>query len=155
MAIERWRPGWAIRPWQPFRELDEMERRFADIFGHQYLPSIWRRAPVEEKGWMPAIDVFEKEDKFVVKTELPGIKEEDIDISVPIEIDVVYHIADVVRGPGSHHQSVVAKTRGGVGPVQLRCGARALKIDGQTATPGCESTLFLPVDFSGRGADVA
>lgn len=31
---------------------------------------------------MPAIDVFEKEDKFVVKAELPGIKEEDIHVSV-------------------------------------------------------------------------
>jgi len=35
-----------------------------------------------EMGWAPAIEVFEKEDKFVVKAELPGMKEEDIDISV-------------------------------------------------------------------------
>ncbi len=33
----------------------------------------------EEIGWAPAIDVYEKEDKFVVKAELPGLKEEDID----------------------------------------------------------------------------
>jgi HSP20 family protein len=31
---------------------------------------------------MPAVDVFEKEDKFVVKAELPGMKEEDIHVSV-------------------------------------------------------------------------
>ena len=31
---------------------------------------------------MPAVDVFEKEDRFVVKAELPGMKEEDIDVSV-------------------------------------------------------------------------
>lgn len=31
---------------------------------------------------MPALDVFEKEDKFVVKAELPGMKEDDIDVSV-------------------------------------------------------------------------
>ena len=35
-----------------------------------------------EMGWAPAIEVFEKEDKFVVKAELPGMTEEDIDISV-------------------------------------------------------------------------
>ena len=35
-----------------------------------------------EMGWAPAIEVFEKEDKFVVKAEIPGMKEEDIDISV-------------------------------------------------------------------------
>jgi len=31
---------------------------------------------------MPAVDVFEKEDRFVVKAELPGMKEDDIDVSV-------------------------------------------------------------------------
>ncbi len=42
---------------------------------------VWR-VPVGERGWIPAIDVFEKDDKFVVKAELPGMKEEDIDVSV-------------------------------------------------------------------------
>jgi HSP20 family protein len=77
MAIERWRPGWGIAPWRPFRELDEWERRFDDLWGRPL-----SRLPVEERGWLPAVDVFEKEDKFVVKAELPGIKEEDIDVSV-------------------------------------------------------------------------
>jgi HSP20 family protein len=77
MAIERWRPRWGITPWRPFRELEEWERRFDDLFGR----SLWR-LPVEERGWMPAVDVFEKEDRFVVKAELPGMKEDDIDVSV-------------------------------------------------------------------------
>jgi HSP20 family protein len=76
MAIERWRPRWGITPWRPFRELEEWERRFDDLFGR----SLWR-LPVEERGWMPAVDVFEKEDRFVVKAELPGMKEDDIDVS--------------------------------------------------------------------------
>ncbi len=77
MAIEIWRPRWGITPWRPFRDLEEWERRFDDLFGR---PS-WR-LPVEERGWMPALDVFEKADRFVVKAELPGMKEEDIDVSV-------------------------------------------------------------------------
>ena len=36
---------------------------------------------MEQRGWTPAIEVFEKEDRFLVKAELPGMKEEDIDIS--------------------------------------------------------------------------
>jgi len=77
MAIERWRPRWGITPWRPFRELEEWDRRFDDLLGRP----LWR-LPVEERGWMPAVDVFEKEDKFVVKAELPGMKEEDIHVSV-------------------------------------------------------------------------
>ncbi len=33
MVMERWRPGRGLIPWRPFRELEEMERRFEDIFG--------------------------------------------------------------------------------------------------------------------------
>ena len=77
MAIERWRPRWGITPWRPFRELEEWERSFDDLFGRP----LWR-LPVEERGWMPAVDVFEKEDRFVVKVEPPGMKEDDIDVSV-------------------------------------------------------------------------
>jgi len=77
MAIERWRPRWGITPWRPFRDLEEWERRFEDLVRRP----LWRW-PVEERGWMPALDVFEKDDRFVVRAELPGMKEDDIDISV-------------------------------------------------------------------------
>ena len=77
MALERWRPRWGITPWRPFREMEEWERRFEDLLGRP----MWR-LPVEEIGWMPAVDVLEKDDKFVVKAELPGMKEEDISVSV-------------------------------------------------------------------------
>ena len=35
-----------------------------------------------EMGWTPPIEMIEKEDKFIVKAELPGMKKEEIDISV-------------------------------------------------------------------------
>jgi HSP20 family protein len=82
MEMERWRPGRGVIPWRPFRDLEEMERRFDDMLSWPLLPAVWRRIPTMEMGWAPAIDVFEKEDKFVVKAELPGMKEEDIAISV-------------------------------------------------------------------------
>ena len=80
--MERWRPGWGLVPWRPLRELEALEWRLDDIFSRPFLPSIWRRTPMEERGWAPAIEVLEKEDKFEVKAEVPGIKAEDIDISV-------------------------------------------------------------------------
>jgi len=82
MVMERWRPGRGLIRWSPFREIEEMERRINDIFGRPLPPAIWRRTPVEEMGWAPAIEMFEKDDKFMVKAELPGMKEEDIDVSV-------------------------------------------------------------------------
>ena len=79
MTMERWRPSWGIRPWRPLRELEEIERNFGDFFGR---PAVWRRIPMLAMGWSPAVEVFEKEDKYIVKAELPGVKEEDMDVSV-------------------------------------------------------------------------
>jgi HSP20 family protein len=81
MTLERWRPRWGIRPWEPFSELDDLGWRFEDFLGRPFTPAIWRRLPAE-MGWAPAIEMFEKEDRFIVKAELPGINEEDIDVSV-------------------------------------------------------------------------
>ncbi len=80
--MERRRPGRGLVPWSPFRELEELGRRFEDIFVRPSLSAMWRHLPVEVRGWVPSIEVFEKEDKYVVKAELPGMKEEDIDVSV-------------------------------------------------------------------------
>jgi HSP20 family protein len=33
-------------------------------------------------GWAPAFDVYEEKDNYVVKAELPGIKREDINVSL-------------------------------------------------------------------------
>jgi len=33
-------------------------------------------------GWTPALDVYEDKENFVVKAELPGMKKEDIDVSI-------------------------------------------------------------------------
>jgi HSP20 family protein len=77
--MEAWK---GVDSLETIQELEEMERRFDDVFGRPLLPAVWRRIPTMEMGWAPVIDVFEKEDKFMVKAELPGMKEEDIDVSV-------------------------------------------------------------------------
>ncbi|MGH8022635.1 MAG: Hsp20/alpha crystallin family protein, partial [Limisphaerales bacterium] len=33
-------------------------------------------------GWTPAFDVYEEKDNYVVKAELPGMKREDINVSI-------------------------------------------------------------------------
>jgi HSP20 family protein len=76
--MERWRPRRGIIPWRPFRDLDELQRRFEDFWPW---PSL-RRFPFETGEWVPAIDMYEQDDKYVVKAELPGMKEEDVDVSI-------------------------------------------------------------------------
>ncbi|MDM7999560.1 MAG: Hsp20/alpha crystallin family protein [Dehalococcoidia bacterium] len=33
-------------------------------------------------AWAPALEVYEKDNNFVVKAELPGVKKEDVDVSI-------------------------------------------------------------------------
>jgi HSP20 family protein len=82
MALEVWRPSRGLIPWRLFRELEETGRHFDSLFGTPFLPAIWRRLPALEREWAPAIEMFEKDDRYVVRAELPGMKEEDIDVSV-------------------------------------------------------------------------
>ncbi len=57
-------------------EMDDLFGRFFGDFGG------WPALAAPGGTWMPAMDVAEEEGAIVVKAELPGLKTEDIDISV-------------------------------------------------------------------------
>jgi HSP20 family protein len=72
----------AIVRWDPFRDLAGLQERMNDLFDR----AVWRRGTEEEGlaagAWAPAVDIYETEEKVVLKAELPGLKKEDIDIQV-------------------------------------------------------------------------
>lgn len=75
MRLVRWqRPD--LSTWDPFDRLtnlrDEINRLF-DLPGGRESDFF---------GWAPVVDLYEDKDRFVVKVELPGMKKEDIDISL-------------------------------------------------------------------------
>jgi len=80
MVMERWSPVRGMRPWRPVFE--DIEQELEEILGMPFLPRMWRRLPGNGMEWMPRIEMYEKDDKYVVKAELPGMKREDIDVSV-------------------------------------------------------------------------
>ncbi len=81
MVLERWRPP-ALRPWRPWREMEEMERLMEEAIAGWPFRIMWRRFPAEEMAWSPSVEMYEKEDSFIVRAELPGVKKEDVDISM-------------------------------------------------------------------------
>jgi HSP20 family protein len=80
MMLDLWRPT-GIRHWRPFEGLDALERGMESSLEHPF-NVIWRRAPIENMAWSPSIDAYEKDDAYFVRAELPGIKLEDVDISM-------------------------------------------------------------------------
>lgn len=64
-----------------FQDLQrEMNRLFEDTFGEFEIPQLAKG--IEEKTWVPAIEMSEHDNEYCVKVELPGIKKEDIDLEI-------------------------------------------------------------------------
>jgi HSP20 family protein len=60
----------------------DMDRLFEDFFRRSFGPSVMPRLSVDQAEFNPAIDIYEEKNDVVVKAELPGIKKEDIDITL-------------------------------------------------------------------------
>lgn len=76
MALERWRPR--LMGWSPVREIARLEKEMEDVFGR--LPA-WPwgdRSP----GWAPAVDMIDQKDELLLRADLPGLDEKDIEVTM-------------------------------------------------------------------------
>ena len=71
----------AIVRWEPLREFATLQNEMNRLFG-----SVFDTPPQGNGGtlrrWMPAMDLVETEDHFVLRADLPGLSEEDVNIEV-------------------------------------------------------------------------
>ena len=69
-----------ITRWDPFRELSTLQNRVNSLFQD------YGRTNQDELtttgSFIPAVDVYEDEHKVTLKLEVPGVKEEDLDVQV-------------------------------------------------------------------------
>src|SRR5215469_12727611 len=63
-------PFWPMQRWQ--REIDR-------LFGNPLGDWLMTEEPSME-DWMPAVNVYDEKDKFVVEAEVPGMKKEEVRI---------------------------------------------------------------------------
>ena len=72
----------AIVRWEPLREFSTLQNEMNRLFG-----SVFDTPPAPGSGgtlrrWMPAMDLVETGDHFVLRADLPGLSEEDVNIEV-------------------------------------------------------------------------
>jgi HSP20 family protein len=87
----------AIVKYNPFRELRSMQEQM-----NRLLDLAWNREPGEElrEGiWQPPVDIFEDAESLIIKAELPGVDQKDIDVR--IEDSTL-----TLRGERKHDQEV-------------------------------------------------
>src|SRR6201987_2454717 len=56
----------------------EMDRMSDPTFGSSF------RSPASLSGWNPAVNVYQDKDRFIVVAELPGLKKEEIEITLAL-----------------------------------------------------------------------
>lgn len=65
--------------WNPVDDLFDIQDNINKVFGN-YLTSRGTQARVI--GWMPPVDITESENEYQIKADIPGMKKEDIKISL-------------------------------------------------------------------------
>ena len=64
--------------WRPFEEMERLRREFDRIL-EEFFPI---RREVEARMFIPPIELYETDKELVLKVDLPGVKKEDVEITV-------------------------------------------------------------------------
>ncbi len=68
--------------WDPFRELEELSERLNRVFGRPPVRRDNSKEALTVADWIPAVDISESEGEYLIKAELPGVKKEDIKVTL-------------------------------------------------------------------------
>jgi HSP20 family protein len=68
----------ALVRWDPVRELDSLQGDMNRLFDRFFEG----RAPNGARRWIPPMDLLETEDHLVLRGDLPGLTEDDVDIEI-------------------------------------------------------------------------
>jgi HSP20 family protein len=61
--------------WDPFRELDELYDRMNHLWENNVTTDGVER-------WVPAADIVESDDSYLIEMDLPGVDQDDVDIEI-------------------------------------------------------------------------
>ena len=73
-----------LKRWNPSTDTAHLSQRMERLFDEMLGRGLWRTS--EERSprgtWVPAINLLEREDAMVITADLPGLKAEDVDVTV-------------------------------------------------------------------------
>lgn len=73
----------AITKFHPFNDLTSLNQRLNQLIQDSWGPNFPKAEDDIARGsWVPAVDIQEEGDSFIIHAELPGLKREDIQIRV-------------------------------------------------------------------------
>ncbi|HEV8537710.1 MAG TPA: Hsp20/alpha crystallin family protein [Bacteroidota bacterium] len=90
MTLIKWNPVRDVSAWHPVSDFDRefvnMQREIDRMFDR------FRGGVVDDNGaptWLPAVDVVENANHYLVKAELPGVDKKDVKITIQNDVLIV------------------------------------------------------------------
>lgn len=68
--------------WDPMQELNELQNRFKTLLGRTSLRPGNGEESLALADWAPVVDISEDDREFLIKAELPGLKREEVKVTV-------------------------------------------------------------------------
>jgi HSP20 family protein len=68
--------------WNPWKEMSVLQNRMNRLFYEPFLRSDREDDELSMGAWYPAVDMFDNDDKIIIKAELPGMKKDDFSVDV-------------------------------------------------------------------------
>jgi HSP20 family protein len=68
--------------WDPFKEMDELQRRLGSIFGLAPQRTANGKEEMTVAQWLPLVDITEDDKEYLIKAELPEVKKDEVKVTV-------------------------------------------------------------------------
>lgn len=68
--------------WTPWREMAALQNRFNRIFDGSFFRGNSADDDLSLQHWNPVVDIYDNDDKVVIKADLPGLSKDDITIDL-------------------------------------------------------------------------
>ena len=68
--------------WNHWREMSTLQHRMNSLFNEPFFRSGSEDDELHMGSWLPVVDMFDDDDKIVIKAELPGMDKKDISVDI-------------------------------------------------------------------------
>jgi HSP20 family protein len=72
----------ALIRWEPARELNTLQNEMNRLFNTFFDAPLPNGGTVGQRRWLPAMDLAETDEEFVLRADLPGLSESDVNIEL-------------------------------------------------------------------------
>jgi HSP20 family protein len=72
----------ALIRWEPVRELNTIQDEMNRLFNTLFDSPARQNGPTATRRWIPAMDLVETQQDFVLRSDLPGLSEQDVNIEL-------------------------------------------------------------------------